>query len=129
MILEAKAVSDPADMGELLAGIDGAFERIGLAAGPLSPWLCNGLTSAGLPAVCIEARRAKAAMAEMTRNKNDRNDARSMTQLIRSGWFKAIHVKSTESQEMRTLLMSREFSSTSCATTRTKSVDCCVHSG
>ena len=54
MILEAKAVSDPADIGEVLAGVDGTFERIGLEAGPLSQWLYNGLTSAGLPAVCIE---------------------------------------------------------------------------
>ncbi|SIT16381.1 putative transposase, partial [Roseivivax lentus] len=31
-----------------------------------------------LPAVCIEARHAKAAMVAMNRNKNDRNDARSL---------------------------------------------------
>ncbi|MCR9072741.1 MAG: hypothetical protein NXI18_13565 [Alphaproteobacteria bacterium] len=45
----------------------------------------------------------------MNRNKNDRNDARSLAQLIRSGWFKSVHIKSTESQEMRTLLAAREF--------------------
>ncbi|WP_090115367.1 IS110 family transposase [Limimaricola pyoseonensis] len=109
IILETKAVSDPADIGEVLAGIGGTFERVGFEAGPLSQWLYNGLTSAGLPAVCIEARHAKAAMVAMNRNKNDRNDARSLAQLIRSGWFKAVHVKSTESQETRTLLMAREF--------------------
>lgn len=37
------------------------------------------------------------------------NDVRSLESLIRSGWFKAVHVKSKESQEMRTLLMSRAF--------------------
>ncbi|UWQ49922.1 IS110 family transposase [Leisingera caerulea] len=109
MILEATAVSDPADISELLARTDGTFERVGFEAGPLSQWLYNGLRSAGLPAVCIEARHAKAAMVAMNRNKNDRNDARSLAQLIRSGWFKPVHIKSTESQEMRTLLMSREF--------------------
>lgn len=77
MILEAKAVSHPTDIGEVLAGMDGTFERIGFEAGPLSQWLYNGLTSTGLPAVCIEARHAKAAMVAMNRNKNDRNDARS----------------------------------------------------
>jgi len=45
----------------------------------------------------------------MTRNKNDRNDARSLAHPIRSGWFKAVHVKSVESQELRTLLVAREF--------------------
>jgi len=62
MILEAKAVSDPADLAEVLARVDGTFERIGFEAGPLSQWLYNGLASAGLPAVCIEARHAKAAI-------------------------------------------------------------------
>ena len=109
MIIEAKAASDPADICDVLTEIDGAFERVGFEAGPLSQWLYNGLIRAGLPAVCIEARHAKAAMVAMNRNKNDRNDARSLAQLIRSGWFKSVHVKSTASQEMRTLLMSREF--------------------
>lgn len=36
-------------------------------------------------------------------------NARSLAQLVRSGWFKAVHVKSVESQELRTLLGSREF--------------------
>lgn len=39
MILETKAVSDPVDIGEVLAGIDGTFERVGFEAGPLSQWL------------------------------------------------------------------------------------------
>lgn len=42
-------------------------------------------------------------------NKTDRNDARSIAQLVRSGWFKSVHVKSIDSQELRTLLTSREF--------------------
>ncbi len=45
----------------------------------------------------------------MNRNKNDRNDARSIAHLIRSGWFKAVLVKSVFSQELRSLLVAREF--------------------
>jgi transposase len=85
MILEAKAVSDRAEIGEVLAGVGGALEQVGFEAGPLSQWLYDGLTKAGLPAVCIEARHAKAAMVAMNRNKNDRKDARSLAQLIHSG--------------------------------------------
>lgn len=59
--------------------------------------------------MCIETRHAKAAITAMSRNKNDRNDARSLAQIVRSGGFKAVHVKSTDSQELRTLLTSREF--------------------
>ena len=109
IVLEAKAASEPEAIFGVLSGIDGAFERVGLEAGPLSPWLFAGLTAAGLPAICIETRHAKAAMVAMTRNKNDRNDARSLAHLIRSGWFKAVHMKSAESQELRALLIAREF--------------------
>lgn len=109
IVLEAKAASEPEAIFGLLSGIDGAFERVGLEAGPLSPWLFAGLIAAGLPATCIETRHAKAAMVATTRNKNDRNDARSLAHLIRSGWFKAVHMKSAESQELRALLIAREF--------------------
>ncbi|MEM6439282.1 MAG: IS110 family transposase [Pseudomonadota bacterium] len=107
-VLETKALSDPAAIAEALQGVDGAFERVGLEAGPPSSWLVSGSTAAGLPAICIEARHAKAAMVAMTRNKNDRDDAGSLARLIRSGGFKAVHVKSVESQELRTLLVARE---------------------
>lgn len=76
LVFEGKALSEPQAIREALAGIDGTFERVGFEAGPLSPWLFLELTRAGLPAVCIEARHAKAVMAAMSRNKNDRNDAR-----------------------------------------------------
>lgn len=45
----------------------------------------------------------------MNRNKSDRNDARSPAQLVRCGWFKAVHVKSRPSQELRTLLTASAF--------------------
>jgi transposase len=108
-LLEAKALSEPEAIHEVLATCDGAFVRVGLEAGPLSPWLSNGLIASGIPTICIEARHAKAAMAAMNRNKNDRNDVHSLAHLIRSGWFEAVDVKSTESQELRSLLVSREF--------------------
>lgn len=101
--------SEPEAISNALRQCDGSFERIDFEAGPLSQWLYFGLNEAGLPAVCIEARHAKAAMVAMNRNKNDRNDARSLSQLIRSGWFKTVHVKSRQSQELRSLLVAREF--------------------
>jgi transposase len=107
--VEVKVPSDPASVCSALFAVKGSFERVGLEAGPLSQWLYFGLRDAGLPAVCIETRHAKAAITAMSQNKTDRNDARSIAQLVRSGWFKSVHVKSVESQEHRTLLTSREF--------------------
>ena len=106
--LEAKAPSEPAALIETLNALDGAFVRVGLEAGPLSQWLFFGLTDAGLPAVCIETRHLKGAIGAMAANKTDRNDARAIAQVVRSGWFKAVRVKSAESQ-LRVLLSAREF--------------------
>lgn len=109
MVLEAKVAREPDVVARELSGVDGDYVRVGLEAGPLSQWLFFGLQEAELPDVCIEARHAKAAMVAMNRNKNDRNDARSIAQLVRSGGFKTAHVKSRRSQELRTLLTAREF--------------------
>ena len=40
----------------------------------------------GLPAVCIDARHAQAALS-MQINKTDRNDARGLAELMRMGWL------------------------------------------
>jgi transposase len=109
LIHEAKVNSEPGSIAAELQRCGDGFVRVGFEAGPLSQWLYLGLRSAGLPAVCIEARHAKAAMTAMNRNKTDRNDARSIAHLIRSGWFKQVHVKSVASQELRSLLVAREF--------------------
>lgn len=43
--------------------------------------------------------------------KTDRGDARGIAQLMRTGWFKAVHLK--KAQEWRLLLTQRRYSSTS----------------
>ena len=109
---EGKAESEPEAIATWLKSIDGEINRVGLEAGPLSPWLCGELQAAGLPAVCIETRRMKGATAAMA-VKTDRNDARAIAQAMRVGWFTAVHVKTTESQELRLLLTNRKMLLTS----------------
>ena len=41
--------------------------------------------------------------------KTDRTDARAIAQVVRTGWFRAVHVKSELSQELRTLLTGRKL--------------------
>ncbi len=41
--------------------------------------------------------------------KTDRGDARGIAQLMRTGWFRAVHVKSEISQELRALLTARKL--------------------
>jgi transposase len=42
------------------------------------------------------------------RNKTDRNDARGIAQILRTGWYRPVHVKSIESHYIRTLLAARK---------------------
>jgi len=107
IVREGKVATEPEAIATWLK-VDGAtFERVGLEAGPLSPWLCEGLQTGGLPAICIETRRMKGATAAMA-VKTDRNDARAIAQAMRVGWFTAVHIKTTESQELRLLLTNRK---------------------
>jgi transposase len=54
----------------------------------------------------MDARHANAAL-KMMPAKTDRNDAIGLAQIIRTGWCKSVHVKSTASHEARALLASR----------------------
>jgi transposase len=107
IVAERKVASEPRAIAESLRAVGLGFERVGLEAGPLSPWLHGGLRAEGLPAICIETRQMKAALRAM-RNKTDRNDARGIAQVMRTGWFRFVHVKSPESQELRLLLNHRK---------------------
>ena len=74
--------------------------RIGLQAGPLSQWFYAGLIAAGLPAILIETRHVKAALNAMT-VKTDRNDAGwESPNLMRMGWFRPVHVKTLQAQQI-----------------------------
>ena len=103
---ELRAESEPAALIAALMALDLPLERIGLEACSLSAWLHEELTAAGLPALCIETRQAKAAMKTMP-NKTDRNDARALAQIMRTGWYRQVHVKSRQSRLWRSLLVAR----------------------
>jgi transposase len=81
-------------------------ERVGLETGPLCVWHFHALKELGIPIICIDARHAKAAL-QMQVNKTDENDAEGLAQIMRTGWFRAVHVKSFEAQLLRSLLQSR----------------------
>ena len=103
VIREGKVASEPDDLHAWIAAAGVTLTRLGLEAGPLSPWLHAGLRAAGLPAICIETRRMKGATAAMA-VKTDRNDARAIAHAMRTGWFTAVHVKTPGTQELRLLL-------------------------
>src|ERR687894_93200 len=103
VIRELTVETEPEALAMALLDTGLTFSRVGLEAGPLSQWLHAGLTRAGLPVVLIETRRLRAATKTMP-VKTDRNDARAIAQVVRTGWVPAVHVKSALSQELRALL-------------------------
>ena len=107
IVVEKRVASQPASIAEALSSAGFTMKRVGLEAGPLSPWLHAGLYAAGFAVICIETRQVKAALKAM-RNKTDRNDARGIAQIMRTGWFRMVHVKGTESHELRFLLTNRK---------------------
>jgi hypothetical protein len=52
------------------------------------------ISELGLPVVCIESRQACQALRSRATHKTDRNDARGLAHLARTGFFKPVHVKS-----------------------------------
>lgn len=108
IVREARAASEPDVLVDFFATSGMTMERVGLEACSLTAWLHGGLTQAGIPAICIEARQAKAAMGAMP-NKTDRNDARGLAQIMRTGWYRAVHVKSPSCRSWRALLTARRM--------------------
>ena len=108
IVRETKVASEPEALIRFLADRDLEIDRVGLEAGPLSQWLHAGLIAAGFESVLLETRHVKAALSAMT-VKTDRRDARGIAQLLRLGWYRAVHAKSASSQEMRALLTARKL--------------------
>jgi len=106
-IAESKLASDVQDIIAYLDELNIEIESIGLEAGTLSQYLTYGLQSAGFEVICMEARQVKAALSAM-RNKTDKHDARGIAQLLRSGWYSRVHIKSIRSHHIRMLLSSRK---------------------
>jgi transposase len=74
--------------------------------GPLATWFHRDLTAEGLPAICIDARHAKAAL-DTAPNKTDANDADGLALLAEAGFFREVRVKSWEAMRVRALIAGR----------------------
>jgi transposase len=74
--------------------------------GPLSVWFYHALSAEGLPAICIDARHAKAAL-DLAANKTDANDADGLAHLAEVGFYREVRVKGYDSMLIRTLVAAR----------------------
>jgi transposase len=72
----------------------------------MTPWLVHELRGRELDIVCLDARHASAAL-KMQMNKTDQNDAEGLAQIMRTGWYRPVHVKSLNAHRARALLGAR----------------------
>jgi len=107
-VREAKVASEPEALIGWFGSLGLGLERIGLEAGPLSQWLYAATREAGLALELLETRHVRDAFKAMP-VKSDRNDARGIGQLMRLGWFRPVHCKSMDAQEVRAVLAARKL--------------------
>jgi transposase len=99
--------SDPDVLAKWLKRHCPGLVRVVLETGALSSFLYHGLVEREVPVTCICARHAKRALSAQV-NKSDVNDAESLAQLARTGWFKAVHMKAEGTHIDRAALKIRE---------------------
>jgi transposase len=96
----------PEQISVLVRRHAGADARMGIETGAMTPWLVHELRNLGFEVICLDARHARAAL-EMQINKTDQNDAEGLAQIVRTGWYRSVHVKSFDSHRARALLGAR----------------------
>jgi len=98
--------STPTAITDCLAGI-GPMEKVVIETGRMSSAICLGLKRFGVPIVCVDARQAHQSLKAMKANKTDLNDAKGLAQLARTGFYKEVHVKSSEAHGVRAIICAR----------------------
>lgn len=105
-IWRGRCASDPQLIADLVRKRAPTARRVVFETGPLSVWFYHALRAEGLPAICIDARHAKAAL-DLAANKTDSNDADGLAELAEVGFFREVRVKGFDSMLTRTLVMAR----------------------
>jgi transposase len=105
-IWRGKCASDPAVISQVICTHAPSVRRVVFETWPLSVWFYHALTAQGVPAICIDARHAKAAL-DMAPNKTDVNDADGLAHLAEVGFYREVRVKSFDTMLVRTLVAAR----------------------
>ena len=101
-----QCATDPEQIARVVRKHAGDGAKTGVETGPMTPWLVHELRGRGLDVVCLDARHASAAL-KMQMNKTDQNDAEGLAQIMRTGWYRPVHVKSLDAHRARALLGAR----------------------
>lgn len=99
--------ADPEGVAGWLRNRQLSVRRVVHESGMLSIWLQRGMVELGLPAICIDARKAHKSLSAR-QNKSDASDAEGLAHLARTNWFTPVHVRSEEADRLRCLVGARE---------------------
>ena len=105
VVWRGKCAADPDAIAAAIRQHAPRVVRAGLETGLLSNFLTRALRARGVPVVCL-ARNAEAAL-RVQIGKTDANDAHGLAQVVRTGRFREIAVKSMDAQSLRLLLVAR----------------------
>jgi transposase len=106
VLARGKVATDPQALFEMLREHCLCPARIVMETGTLSGWLARELRKLGIVVEVIDARQAHAVM-RLQHNKTDANDADLLADIARTGFYRAVAVKSEAAQEDRLLLKAR----------------------
>ena len=67
-----------------------------------TPWLARELAKVGFPVVCMDARAAADAV-RSRRVKSDKADAHALAEMLRTGWYRTVYVKSEDSHRLKAI--------------------------
>ena len=105
-IWRGKCPSHPTAVAEAIRKHAPDAVLIVFETGSLATWFHRELAAEGLPAVCIDARHAKAAL-NTAPNKTDVNDADGLALLAEAGFFREVRVKSFAAMQVRAVIGGR----------------------
>ena len=81
---EGTALSEVNDIINCIKTFNPDIDTVGFEAGTLTQYLTYGFQADGFEVIFLEARQVSAALSAM-RNKTDKNDARGIAQILRTG--------------------------------------------
>lgn len=106
VVKEGAVKNSPEQVAKFLKAYKGQYKKIGLESGAFSTYLCKELGKLGYEITCVDARHMAAGLSARI-NKNDKNDARGIAQMMRVNLYKEVYIKSDVEVERMILLRTR----------------------
>lgn len=107
IVRETKVASEPKALLQHFADLGLPVIRVGLEAGPLSQWLRDGLVDAGFEVVAGDTACEGGTVGDA--GEDGSQGCPRIAQLLRMGWYRPVHAKSADAQEVRALLVGRKL--------------------